>query len=138
MQNDLRYQRLALSHPLFDLDMRIKDYKVGDRIFYETYPEKEICTDIVKRVKEESYLNDKGKEIPYKWLVLCEDVNSGIEDYNCLPYSDPRVKDFAKKFKRFDKEKDAIMDSIIGILSPYDKLMQMEIIDILKIKLDIE
>lgn len=30
------------------------------------------------------------------------------------------------------------MDSIIDMLSPYGKLMQAEIIDILKIKLDIE
>lgn len=119
--------------------MRTKDYKVGDRIFYETYPEKEICTDIVKKVKEDSYLNDKGKEIPYKWLTLWESGNcsSGIEDYNCLPYSDPRVKDFAKKFKQFDKEKDTIMDSIMSMLSPYDKLMQTEIIDMMKIKLNI-
>ena len=120
--------------------MHTKDYKVGDRIFYDEYPSGKICTDIVKRVKEDSYLNDKGKEIPFKWLVLWESGNcsSGIEDYNCLPYSDPRVKDLAKKFERFDKEKDTIMDSIIGILSPYDKLMRAEIIDMLKIKLDIE
>lgn len=120
--------------------MCTKDYKVGDRIFYETYPEKEICTDIVKKVKENSYRNDKGKEIPFKWLVLWESGNcsSGIEDYNCLPYSDPRVKDLTKKFERFDKEKDAIIDSIIDMLSLYDKPMQVEIIDMLKIKLDIE
>ena len=124
----------------FNLGMRTKDYKVGDRIFYDEYPSGKICTDIVKRVKEDSYLNDKGKEIPFKWLVLWESGNcsSGIEDYNCLPYSDPRVKDLAKKYKQFDKEKDTIMDSIIGILSPYDKLMRAEIIDMLKIKLDIE
>jgi len=120
--------------------MRTKNYKVGDRIFYEIYPKKEICTDIVKKVKEDSYLNDKGKQIPFKWLVLWESGNcsGGIEDYNCLPYSDPRVKDFAKKFERFDKEKDAIMNSIISMLSPYDKSMQVEIIDMLKIKLYIE
>ena len=117
--------------------MRTKDYKVGDRIFYEEYSSGKICTDIVKKVKEESYLNDKGKEIRCKWLVLWESGNcsTGIEDYNCLPYSDPRVKDLVKKFERFDKEKDVIMDSIIDMLSPYDKLMQAEIIDVLKIKL---
>lgn len=120
--------------------MRTKDYKVGDRIFYEEYPSGEICTDIVKKVKEKSYRDDKGKEIPYKWLVLWESGNcsSGIEDYNCLPYSDPRVKEFAKKFKQFDKEKDTIMDSIVSMLSPYDKFMQTEIIDMLKIKLNAE
>lgn len=117
-----------------------KHYNVGDRIFYEEYPGGEIYTDIVKKVKEMSYINDKGKEIQYQWLVLWESENcsSGIEDYDCLPYSDHRVKDLVKKYKRFDKEKDTIMDSIISILSPYDKFMQMEIIDMLKIKLDIE
>ena len=117
-----------------------KDYKVGDRIFYEEYPSGEICTDFVKKVKEKSYIDDKGKEIQYKWLTVWEDGNcsSGIEDYNCLPYSDPRVKELIKKFKKFDKEKNTIMDSIISMLSPYNKLMQTEIIDMLKIKLDIE
>jgi hypothetical protein len=117
-----------------------KDYKVGDRIFYEEYPSGEISTDIVKKVKEDSYIDDSGKEIPYKWLVTWEDGNCscGIEDYNCLPYSNLRVKDLAKKFEQFDKEKNIIIDSIISKLSPYDKLMQTEIIDMLKIKLDIE
>lgn len=117
-----------------------KDYNVGDRIFYKTYPDNGICTDTVKKVNEESYIDDKGKEIPYKWLTLWEDGNcsSGIEDYNCLPYSDPRVKALAKKFEQFDKEKPDIIDSIIQMISSYDKLMQKEIIDMLKIKLDIE
>lgn len=87
--------------------MCTRDYKVGDRIFYDEYPSGKVCTDIVKRVEEESYLDDKGKEIPYKWLIVWESGNcsSGIEDYNCLPYSGPRVKDLIKKYKRFDKEK---------------------------------
>ena len=120
--------------------MHTKDYKVGDRVFYETYPDKEICTDIVKGVKEEHYIDDNGKEISYKWLALLEYGNgsSGIEDYNCLPYSDPRVKERIKKFKKFDKEKHVIIDSIIQMLSPYDKLAQIEILDTLKIKLSIE
>ena len=53
--------------------MRRKEYKVGDRIFYETYPDKEVCTDTIKRVKNDFYLSDNGKEIPFKWLVLWED-----------------------------------------------------------------
>ncbi len=123
----------------FDIDMPKKDYKAGDRIFYEEYPSREISTDIVKKVKESSYIDYNGKEIHYKWLTLWEDGNcsSVIEDYNCLPYSDPRVKDLIKKFEQFDKEKNTIIDSIISMLSPYDKLMQTEIIDMLKIKLDI-
>lgn len=120
--------------------MRTKDYKVGDRVFYETYPNKEICTDTVKRVREEYYINDNGKEISYKWLTLWESGNcsSGIEDYNCLPYNDPRIKERIKKFKKFDKEKNVIIDSIIQMLSPYDKFAQIELLDTLKIKLSIE
>lgn len=120
--------------------MKVKDYKVGDRIFYETYPDKEVCTGIVKKVKKESYINDKGKEVFYNWLTTWESGNcsSGIEDYNCLSYSDPRVKELAKKFKQFDKEKDDIVNSILKILSFYDKPQIEEILDMLKIELGIE
>ena len=120
--------------------MRTKNYKVGDRVFYETYLDKEVCTDTVKRVREEHYIDDNGKEIPYKWLTLWENGNcsSGIEDYNCLPYNDPRVKELIKKLKKFDKEKHDIIDSIMQMISPYGKLAQTEILDTLKIKLDIE
>ncbi len=120
--------------------MKVKDYKVGDRIFYEAYPNKEVCTDIVKRVKEDSYLNDKGKEIPYKWLTLWESGNcsSGIEDYNCLPYSDPRVKELFKSYKKFDKERGDIVSSILKILSPYGKPQIEEVIDMLKIEVGIK
>jgi len=117
-----------------------KEYKVGDRIFYETYPNKEICTDIIKRIKNESYIDNNGKEIPFKWFVLWESGNcsSGIEDYNCLPYNDPRVKEFAKKYKDFDKNKKDILNSICKMICQYDKLAQIELIDLLKIKLNIE
>lgn len=120
--------------------MRRKEYKVGDRIFYETYPKKEICTAIVKRVRREYYIDDKGKEIPYKWLVLWESENcsSGIEDYSCLPYNDPRVKELIKKYKKFDKKKDNIVESIVKMLSPYDKSVQEEAIELVKIKFNIK
>lgn len=117
-----------------------KEYKVGDRIFYENYPSKEVCTAIIKRIKNKIYTDDNGKEIPYKWLVVWESGNcsSGIEDYNCLPYSDPRVKEEIKKYKKFDKAKDSIIESILKILSPYSKFIQEEALDLLKIKLDIK
>ena len=120
--------------------MCTEDYKVGDRIFYEEYPSGKVCTDIVKKVKENSYRDDKGKEIPYKLLVLWESgsISEAIEDYNCLPYSDNRVKELIRKYKQFDKERDKIIDSIIDILFPYDKLVQTEIINMLKNKLNIE
>lgn len=120
--------------------MRRKDYKVGDRIFYETYPDNEVCTAIVKRVEDNFYLSDNNREIPFKWLVLWEDGNcsSGIEDYSCLPNNDQRVKKLAKKFKDFDKNKEDIVNSIYERVSQYDKLAQIELIDLLKIKFNIE
>lgn len=120
--------------------MKRKNYKVGDRIFYETYPNREICTDTIKRIEDKFYLSDKGRKMPFKWLVLWESGNcsSGIEDYNCLPDNDPRVKELSKGLKEFDKEKKNIIDSIVNILSPYGSLAQIEVIDLLKIRLNIE
>lgn len=120
--------------------MSRKEYKVGDRIFYEKYPSGEMGTAIIKRIKNESYRDDNGEEIPFKWLVLWESGNcsSGIEDYNCLPHNDPRVKEAIKKYKKFDEEKDNIIESIIKMLSPYNKSIQEEAIELLKIKLNIE
>ena len=120
--------------------MRRKEYKVGDRVFYECYPSGEIGTAIIKRIENESYRDDNGKEIPFKWLILQEVANcsSGIEDYNCLPYNDPRVKELIKKYKNFDKERDNILESIVEILSSYDKSIQEEVIELIKIKFNIE
>lgn len=120
--------------------MSRKKYKVGDRIFYELYPSKEVETAIIKRIEDQSYIDDNGKEIPFKWFVLWESGNcsSGIEDYSCLSYNDPRVKEIIKKYKKFDKEKDNIVESIVKMMSPYDKFLQKELIELLKIKFNIE
>lgn len=120
--------------------MRRKEYKVGERVFYECYPSGEIGTAIIKRIESESYKDDNGKEIPFKWLILQEVANcsSGIEDYNCLPYNDPRVKELIKQYKKIDKEKDNIVESIVEMLSPYGKSIQEEFIELIKIKLNIE
>lgn len=120
--------------------MRRKEYNVGDRIFYECYPSGEVDTAIIKRIKNESYIDDKGKEVPFKWLILWESGNcsSGIEDYSCLPYNDPRVKELIKKYKKFDEEKDNIVESIVKMLSPYNKSAVEEAIELVKIKLNIE
>lgn len=119
--------------------MSRKEYKVGDRIFYECYPSGEVGTAIIKRIENKSYRDDNGKEIPFKWLILQESgsYSVGIEDYNCLPYNNPRVKELIKKYKKFDKEKDNIVESIVEILSPYDKSIQEEVIELIKIKLRI-
>ena len=43
-----------------------------------------------------------------------------------------------KKYKKFDKEKDNIVESIVEMLSPYDKSVQEEAIELVKIKFNIE
>jgi hypothetical protein len=120
--------------------MRRKEYKVGERVFYECYPSGEIGTAIIKRIENESYKDDSGKERPFKWLILQEVANcsAGIEDYNCLSSNNPKVKELAKKFAKFDKQKDSIMGSLSNILSPWGKETQKEIIELLKTQLKVE
>ena len=98
-------------------------YKIGDRIFYESYSDGCIYSEIVIDVEEKSYLDDRGREHSYQWLTLWRDGNcsSGIENYNCLSLKDPKVKELAKKFAKFDKQKDSIMESLLNILSPWEK-----------------
>lgn len=116
----------------------MKKYKVGDRIFYESYPDGNVYSEIVIDVREESYLDDRGRKHPYQWLTLWRDGNcsSGIENYNCLSPSNPKVKELAKKFAKFDKQKDSVMDSIMNILSPWEKEIQEEIFELLKLQLN--
>ena len=118
----------------------MKKYKVGDRIFYEYYDDGTIGSSIILEVEDKSYLDDRGKKIPYQWLTLWREGNcsSGIENYNCLSPNDPKVKELAKKFAKFDKQKDSIMDSLLNILSPWGKETQKEIIELLKIQLKVE
>ena len=117
----------------------MKNYKIGDRVFYECY-DGSIGSSIVIAIKAESYLDDRGREHPYQWLELWRDGNcsSGIEDYNCLSSNNPKVKEPAKKFAKFDKQKDSIMNSLLNILSPWGKETQKEIIELLKIQLKVE
>ena len=112
-------------------------YKVGDRIFYECY-DGSIESSIVIDVEEKSYLDDRGREHLYQWLTLWREGNcsSGIENYNCLSLNDPKVKELAKKFAKFDKQKDSVMDSIMDIFSPWEKEIQEEIFELLKMKID--
>lgn len=113
-------------------------YKVGDRIFYEYYNDSTIGSSIVIEVKDESYLDDRGRKRPYQWLTLWRDGNcsSGIESYNCLSPNDPKVKELAKRYAKFDKEKDSIINSIMKIISPFDKDIQKDIIDLLKVQIN--
>jgi len=115
----------------------MKNYKVGDRVFYECY-DGSIESSIVIDIRSESYLDDRGRKHPYQLLTLWREGNcsSCIENYNCLSPNDPKVKELAKKFTKFDKQKDSVMDSLLNILSPWEEEIQKEIIDLLKSKIN--
>lgn len=116
----------------------MKKYKPGDRIFYENDSDGCIYSEIVIDVAEEYYLDDRGRKHPYQWLTLWREGNcsSGIENYDCLSPNDPKVKELAKKFTKFDKQKDSIINSIMEILSPWEEEIQKEVIDLLKSKIN--
>ena len=83
---------------------RRKKYKVGDRVFYE-YHDGTVGTDIVLEVNPESYVDDNGRTVSYDELIVWKSGNcsSSIEDYDTLPYSDPRVKELMKELKKQDE-----------------------------------
>ena len=80
-----------------------KKNKVGDRIFFE-YPDGTIGTAIVLEIKPKSYVDDNGRTINYNMLVTERGSNWSFstEDYNTLPYSDPRVKELQKQLAKQD------------------------------------
>lgn len=94
---------------------RRKNYKIGDRIFFEYY-DGTIGTAIVLEKKPESYIDDKGRTINYDMLITWKSGSgnccSGTEDYNTLPYSDPRVKALKKELKKQDEFADEIREFV--------------------------
>lgn len=118
---------------------RNKKYKVGDRIFYECY-DGSIETDFVIDIEDQYYTDERDKKHPFQWLVLWRDGNcsSGIEDYNCLSPSNPKCKDIAQQFAKFDKKRDEVIDSIVEIMSSWDKSIQEDIVKLLKLKLSLD
>ena len=92
---------------------RRKKYKVGDRIFFE-YHDGTVGTAIVLEKKPESYVDDNGRTINYDMLITWKSGNcsSGTEDYNTLPYSDPRVKALMKELKKQDELADIIREFV--------------------------
>lgn len=115
----------------------MKNYKIGDRIFFECY-DGTIETAIVIDIEDKSFLTDKGKEFHYKSLITWREGNcsSAIEDYNCLSKSNPKCKELAKKYAKFDKNKEKIISSLMDIIKPWDKDIQENIVDLLKIELE--
>ena len=116
----------------------MRKYKVGDRIFYKCDSDSHIYSEIVIDVEEKSYLDGRGREHPYQWLTLWRDGNcsSGIESYSCLSPNDPKIRELTKKFAKFDKQKDSIIESLLNIFSPWEKEIQKEILELLKIQLN--
>lgn len=92
---------------------RRKNYKVGDRIFFEYY-DGTIGTAIVLEVKPDSYIDDSGKTFNFNMLVTERGTNwsSEIEDYATLPLSDPRVKALKKELKKQDEFADEIREFV--------------------------
>ena len=115
----------------------MKTYKIGDRIFYECY-DGTIESSIVLDIKDDYYHDDKRKKIPYQTLILWRDGNcsSAIENYNCISPNDPKCKELAEKYAKFNKQKDSVMNSIMNILSPWGKEIREEILELLKLRLN--
>lgn len=120
------------------LVMRTKQYKVGDRIFFTDFSGA-VRSAIVIDVEPCSYKNDSGKYVHYKRLITWREggCSQGIEDYNCLSPRHPACREYAKRFAKFDKQKDGIINSIVDILSPWGEAIQEEILDLIKAKLDL-
>lgn len=92
---------------------RRKNYKVGDRIFFEYY-DGTVGTATVLEIKPKSYVDDNGRTIDYNILITWKSGNcsSGIEDYGTLPLSDPRVKALMKELKKQDELADEIREFV--------------------------
>lgn len=92
---------------------KCKKYKVGDRIFYENY-DGTVGTSIVLEIEPKSYVDDNGRTINYNMLVTERGSNWTVstEDYNTLPYSDPRVKALIKELEKQDEFVDKIREFV--------------------------
>lgn len=108
---------------------RKKQYKVGDRIFYENY-DGTIGTAIVLEIKPESYVNDNGRTIDYNMLITWKSgsCSSGTEDYNTLPLSVPRVKELQKQLAKQDSLAQDIRDWVTNKCNTYPDYYDNEVI----------
>lgn len=108
---------------------RRKNYKVGDRIFYEHY-DGTVGTAIVLEVKPKSYVDDNKRTVNYNWLVLWKSgsCSSGVEDYSTLPLSDPRVKELQKQLAKQDSLAQDIRDWIVNKCETYPGYYDKEIV----------
>lgn len=106
-----------------------KKYKVGDRIFFEYY-DGTVGTAIVLEKKPESYVDDNGRTINYDMLITWKSgsCSSGMEDYNTLPLSDPRVKELQKQLAKQDSLAQDLRDWITLRTGNYPGYYDNEII----------
>lgn len=76
--------------------MTRKGIKVGDRVYYENFSGG-IGSAIVVGIRPERGKDYYGKEFEYNWLQtgLCV----GVEDYNTIAPSNPKVKAYIKETK---------------------------------------
>jgi hypothetical protein len=73
-----------------------RNIKIGDRIYYE-YLDGSIGSAVVIGIKPDIATNYYGKEITYNWLTT--GPHEGIEDYNTIAPSNPKVKAYIKEMK---------------------------------------
>ena len=73
-----------------------RNIKIGDRIYFE-YLDGNIGSAVVIGIKPDITKNCYGKEITYNWLQTGKHV--GIEDYNTLAPSNPKVRAYIKEMK---------------------------------------
>ena len=108
---------------------RRKKYKVGDRIFFE-YHDGTIGTAIVLEIEPKSYVDDNGRTINYDMLITWKSgsCSSGIEDYDTLPLSDPRVKELQKQLAKQDSLAQDIRDWITSKGKTYPDYYNNEVI----------
>lgn len=117
--------------------MSYKRYKIGDRIFYEDY-NKEICTDIVIDIKEKTYEEANGKLFHYQWLVTWKSESGcsmGVENYICISPNNPKVRELAEKYAKFDANKEQIISDMLKVLEPYDDQIKLDAVKLLNVKL---
>lgn len=117
--------------------MRYKNYKVGDRIFFEDY-EGNVMTDIVLEVEDKSYETDRGYPFHYQWLTVWRSesgrCSSGVENYSCISPNNPRVRELAKRYAKFDKNKDKLIDDMLKLLEEYDDEIKRDAVKLLNIR----
>ena len=95
----------------------MKNYKIGDRIFFEYIYDESIGEAIVTEIEPRSYKkydNKKNTYVDINFNMLRTGKYSMIEDYNCISEDDPRVIEYKKthndqrifkeKFENFLKE----------------------------------